>query len=209
MSRFTVEAVIRGYHIYKSIWLNQIMEEELSCEREIGNAQDTHTVAIRKTIDGEVTTVGHVPRHISSICSIFIRRGGVIVCKVQGSRQYSADLPQGGLEIPYTLRFTSHIEKEADKAERLLESALGSKCKKVPEELKSHLETSVPVPAANLTDEAVEAQQLKKLSAKDVVDLVVDDEVEEAQQLKELSAGDIVDQVADNEAELSKVQIRL
>ena len=178
MSRFTVEAVIRGYHVYKSIWLNPIMEEELSCEREIGNAQDTHAMAIRKTIDGEVTTVGHVPRHISSI---FIRRGGVIVCKVQGSHQYSMDLPQGGLEIPCTLRFTSCIEKEADKAERLLESALGSKCKKVPEELKSHLETSVPVPAANLTDEAREAQQLKKLSAKDVVDLVVDDEVEEAQ----------------------------
>ena len=70
--------------------------------------------------------------------------------------------------------------------------------------IKESFGTSVPVPAANLTDEAVEAQQLKKLSAKDVVDLVVDDhdEVEEAQQLKELSAGDIVDQVADNEAEL-------
>ena len=74
----------------------------------------------------------------------------------------------------------------------------------IPEELKSHLETSVPVPAANLTDdhEAVQAQQLKKLSAKYVVDLVVDDKVGEAQQLKELSAGDIVDRVADNEAEL-------
>ena len=97
VSRFTVEAVIRGYHVYKSIWLNLIMKEELSCEREIGNVLDTHAVAIRKTIDGEVTTVGHVPRHISSICSIFIRRGGVIVCKVQGSCQYSTDLPQGAL----------------------------------------------------------------------------------------------------------------
>ena len=44
MSRFTVEAVIRGYHVYKSIWLNPIMEEELSCEREIRNAQDTHVL---------------------------------------------------------------------------------------------------------------------------------------------------------------------
>ena len=92
MSRFTVEAVIRGYHVYKSIWLNPIMEEELSCERVIGNSQDTDAVAIRKTIGREVKTVGHVPCHVSSICSIFIRRGGVFVCKVQGSRQYSADL---------------------------------------------------------------------------------------------------------------------
>ena len=32
VSRFTVEAVICGYHVYKSIWLNPIMEEELSYE---------------------------------------------------------------------------------------------------------------------------------------------------------------------------------
>ena len=70
---YRIEAVIRGYHLYKSIWLNPVMEEELSCEREIGNAKDTHAVAICKTIDGEVKTVGHVTRHISSICSIFIR----------------------------------------------------------------------------------------------------------------------------------------
>ena len=41
----------------------------------------------------------------------------------------------------------------------------------------------MPVPAANLKDKAVKAQQLKKLSTKDVVDLVVNNEVKEAQQL--------------------------
>ena len=45
MLRFTLEAVIRGYHVYKSIWLNPIMEEELSCKREIRNSQDTHVVS--------------------------------------------------------------------------------------------------------------------------------------------------------------------
>ena len=73
MCKFSVEAVIHGYHEYKSIWLDPVMEEELSCEREIGNAHDTHAVVIRKTIDGEVKTVGHVPHNISSICLIFIR----------------------------------------------------------------------------------------------------------------------------------------
>ena len=62
---YRIEAVIRVYLVYKSIWLNPVMEEELSCEREIGNAQDTHAVAIRKTIDGEVKTVGHVTCHVS------------------------------------------------------------------------------------------------------------------------------------------------
>ena len=115
MSRFTVEAVICGYHEYKSIWLDPVMEEEFSCEREIGNAHDTHAVAIHKTIDGEVKTVGHVPRNISSICSIFIRRGGSILCTVKGPRQYSSDLPQGGLEIPCTLEFVSHKKMKLQK----------------------------------------------------------------------------------------------
>lgn len=49
--------------------------------------------------------VGHIPRTISSICSIFIRRGGSIVCKVKGSREYSSDLEQGGLQLPCELTF--------------------------------------------------------------------------------------------------------
>ena len=176
--RFSVEAVIHGYHEYKSIWLDPVMEEELSCEREIGNAHDTHAVAICKTVNGEVKTVRHVPRNISSICSIFIRRGGSILCTVKGPRQYSSDLSQGGLEIPCTLEFVSHKENEAVKAERLLESALGSKGKKVLKEIKENdLKASVhmAVPATNLK-KAVPASHLKKLSAGDVVDLVVDDE---------------------------------
>ena len=34
-----------------------------------------HAVAIRKSGD----TVGHVPRSISTLCSVFIRRGGTIL----------------------------------------------------------------------------------------------------------------------------------
>ena len=53
------------------------------------------------------------------------------MCMVQRPRQYSLDLPQEDLETPCTLMVTLHIEKVAKKAERLPESALGSKCKKV------------------------------------------------------------------------------
>ena len=73
ISRFTVEAMIHGYHEYKSVWINTVVEEELSCEREIGNAHDTLAVAVRKIIDGDMKTFGHVPRRISALCSIFIR----------------------------------------------------------------------------------------------------------------------------------------
>ncbi len=46
-----------------------------------------------------------VTYEVSKICSIFLRRGGLIKCKVTGSRQYSADLAQGGMEIPCILMF--------------------------------------------------------------------------------------------------------
>ena len=39
---------------------------------EIGDAHDTHVVAIRKDIDGEARTVEHIPRKISVLCSIFL-----------------------------------------------------------------------------------------------------------------------------------------
>ena len=122
--RFSVESKIRGYHEYKGIWENPNIGESLICEREVGNAYDTHAVAIKKTIEGDIKIVGHIPREISDICSIFIRRGGSIVCVVNGSRRYSSDLPQGGLEIPCILKFVARNLSEADKTRQRLESTL-------------------------------------------------------------------------------------
>ena len=53
----TVEAMIRGYHENKIIWPNPVIEEELSCKREIGNSHDIHAVAVRNIIDGDIKTV--------------------------------------------------------------------------------------------------------------------------------------------------------
>ena len=89
---FVVESMIRGYHEYKSIWDNPVNEEELNCARDIGNSYDPTAVAVMKEIDSEAKTVGHIPRIISALCFVFIRRGGTIKCIVNGSRRYSADL---------------------------------------------------------------------------------------------------------------------
>ncbi len=61
-------------------------------------------------ISGGVT-VGHVPRKISAACLLFLQRFGHINCIITGSRRYSEDLPQGGLEIPclYTLTGESKL----------------------------------------------------------------------------------------------------
>ena len=77
--RFSVSAVIRGYHVYKEIW-NAELDEELTCEREVGNRNDTFAVAMRK----DSVTVGHVPRVISPIC-LFIVTGQTAI----------ADAPRG------------------------------------------------------------------------------------------------------------------
>ena len=129
---FSIESMIRGYYKYKLIWDNPVVGECLLCEREVGNPHGTHAVVVKKVIDGNLTEVGHVPHRISSIFSIFLRRGGTINCTVDESRQYSSDIPQGGLEIPCVLTFTAQSSVEGNKAEKLIESALSAKCSKVP-----------------------------------------------------------------------------
>jgi len=73
------------------VWESPADEEVLRCERKVGNSYDTYAVAIKKLIDGNCVVVGHVPRKISSICSIFIQQGGTIHATVNRHRQYSAD----------------------------------------------------------------------------------------------------------------------
>ena len=65
--RFSVEAMVRGYLVYKDVW-EAAVGEELRCEREPGNRQDPFTVAVVRS----AVTVGHVPKKISSVCSMFL-----------------------------------------------------------------------------------------------------------------------------------------
>ena len=51
---------------------------------------------------------------------MFLRRHGTISCTVTGRRRRSADLVQGGLEIPCTLLFTGDRES-IDKMKQLVE----------------------------------------------------------------------------------------
>ena len=77
----TMEAMIRGYHVYRDVW-SAVVDEELACKREPFNASDPFAVSVVK---GE-TTLDHVPKKISTICSLFLRRNGTIRCKVTGAR---------------------------------------------------------------------------------------------------------------------------
>ena len=51
----------------------------------------------------------------------FVRRGGTITCKVTAPRKYSADLVEGGLEIPCEVVLRG-IAEDIKKVKRLLRS---------------------------------------------------------------------------------------
>ena len=67
--------------------------------------------------------VGYMPKKIPTICSLFLR-SGTIICEVSGSRQYSADLHQGGLEVSCKLTFTCCDQELLTKTRKLLFLAL-------------------------------------------------------------------------------------
>ena len=113
-SQCEVDSCIRGYHEYRAIWTAAI-GESLCCIREPTNTIDRYAVAVIRS--GLV--VGHLPKKISRVCSLFLMRGGTIYCIVTNTRRYSADLPQGGLEIPCTLHFEGK-KKEINSLKRHL-----------------------------------------------------------------------------------------
>ena len=101
MMEWEVDSSVRGYHIYEVIWA-AAMGEQIGCIREPLNVMDRYAVALKK--DGAV--IGHLPKKILRICSLFITSGGTIECIVTGTRRNSSDLPKGGLKIPCTLLFS-------------------------------------------------------------------------------------------------------
>ena len=66
-SSFEIASMIRGHHIYKSIW-TPVVGEELTLQREDSNDHDLHAVAVVK--DGNV--VGHVPRSVCRCSSLYM-----------------------------------------------------------------------------------------------------------------------------------------
>ena len=106
MASFSVEAMVRRYHVYKDIW-TAVAGEEFTCKRETGNMFDPFAVAVMR---GDTTVIGHTLR---KICSLFLCREGSTTCEVSGSRRFSDDLVQGGLEILCVLCFEGDTKATA------------------------------------------------------------------------------------------------
>ena len=73
-----MSSCVRGHHVYGEIWTATL---GLFCSPEVGNVVDRYAVAVKKE-SGE--TVGHFPRKILRMCSMFIQQGGEITATVTG-----------------------------------------------------------------------------------------------------------------------------
>jgi len=80
------DCCIRGYHVD----VGGSCREVLECVREPHNVQGRYAVSDCEKKSG--TIVGHLPRRLLRVCSLFLQRGGMISCTVTGGRRYSVDL---------------------------------------------------------------------------------------------------------------------
>ena len=60
--RFSVKAMVRGYHAYKDVWAATI-GQQLPCKSELGNAKDAFAVTVLK--DGVI--IGETRKNFFSI----------------------------------------------------------------------------------------------------------------------------------------------
>ena len=95
MASYDVESVVRGHHVYKTVWQPDI-GEKLALEQERNNPHDKYTVSVKK----EDIIVGHVPREHSKLFWHFIQHSGIITCCITGKRKKGI-----GLEVPCTYSF--------------------------------------------------------------------------------------------------------
>ena len=68
MKKFFERNCIRSYHVYKK---SMMVGEALVCKREPRNSSGRYTVAVKN----KGTIIEHLPRKLSRVCSLFLRRG--------------------------------------------------------------------------------------------------------------------------------------
>ena len=106
-----VQTVVWGYHVYKEVW-GATVSQVLRCQQECGKVHDLYSVAIVDRKRHGWLCAG--PRAISALCSLFLRRNGVITCEVTlltcgippGQKFVDKTFVQGGNTVKFMKVFT-------------------------------------------------------------------------------------------------------
>ena len=62
--------------------------------------------------------MGHLPKFMSKLAHFFVKHARKIRCEVTGSKRYSSDLEQVGLQIPAKILFQNSNEKLIEEMKR-------------------------------------------------------------------------------------------
>ena len=108
-----------GYHIFKSFW-DAPIGSILSAKHEDDPQSLVHDKYAIALINSESVTVGHLPKFMSKLAHFFVKHAGKIRCEITGSKRYSSDLEQGGLEIPAKIIFQNSNERIIEEMKKKL-----------------------------------------------------------------------------------------
>ena len=72
----------------------------LSAKHEDNPQSLVHDKYVIALINSESATVADLPKFMSKLAHFFVKHAGKIRCEITGSKRYSSNLEQGGLEIP-------------------------------------------------------------------------------------------------------------
>ena len=118
-----VDCCIRGYHVYqRNVWDTNIEGKLEVCHETRAAALVADKYAMALKLDGK--TIGHIPMFLSKIAYFFLKNGGTLEVEINGPRQYSRDLDQGGLELPCTYRFLTSDENMHKKVVSMVDKAM-------------------------------------------------------------------------------------
>ena len=70
--------------------------------------------------NSDSVTVGHLPKFMSKLAHFLVKHDGEIRCVITGSKRYSSDLEQGGLEIPAKRIFQNSNERIVEEMKKKL-----------------------------------------------------------------------------------------
>ena len=96
----SLQATVRGFHVYKALWESKD-SEELACFHEENNPHDPFAIKTCQLDSGKIDD--HLPKELSRISKFILDRGAKIDVKLPETHYRRSPLVQGGLEIPCDL----------------------------------------------------------------------------------------------------------